>query len=42
MIFSPKSFAALSRICSNLSGFEKACDITGNNPRDFPFSKDLN
>ena len=41
MIFSPKSFAALSRICSNLSGFEKACDITRNKPRSFPFSKDL-
>ena len=23
MIFSPKSFAALSRICSDLSGFDK-------------------
>tara|TARA_A100000164_G_C21794693_1_gene717580 strand:+ start:19 stop:909 length:891 start_codon:yes stop_codon:yes gene_type:complete len=42
MIFSPKSFAALSRICSNLSGFKKACEITGNKPRIFPFSKDLN
>ena len=41
MIFSPKSFAALSRLCSNLSGFEKACDITGNNPRDFPVLKDF-
>ena len=41
MIFSPKSFAALSRICSNLSGFEKACEITGNKPRTFPFSKDF-
>ena len=28
MIFSPKSFAALSRICSNLASFEKACEIT--------------
>ena len=41
MIFSPKSFAALSRVCSNLSGFEKASEITGNKPRSFPFSKDL-
>tara|TARA_A100000164_G_scaffold294948_1_gene268852 strand:- start:900 stop:1787 length:888 start_codon:yes stop_codon:yes gene_type:complete len=41
MIFSPKSFAALSRICSNLSGFEKACEITGNKPRSFPFSKNF-
>ena len=41
MIFSPKSFAALSRICSNLSGFEKACEITNNKPRSFPFSKDF-
>ena len=41
MIFSPKSFAALSRICSNLSGFEKACEITGNKSKSFPFSKDF-
>ena len=41
MIFSPKSFAALSRICSNLSGFVKACEITGNKPRNFPFKKDF-
>ena len=41
MIFSPKSFAALSRICSNLSGFEKACVITRNKPSGFPISKDL-
>ncbi len=41
MIFSPKSFAALSRICSDLSGFEKACEITRNKPRGFPYSKDL-
>ena len=41
LIFSPKSFAALSRICSNLSGFEKACEITGNKPRSFPLSKDF-
>ncbi len=41
MIFSPKSFSALSRICSNLSGFEKASVITGNKPRSFPFSKDF-
>ena len=39
MIFSPKSFAALSRICSDLSGFQKACEITGNKPKNFPFSK---
>ena len=42
MIFSPKLFAALSRICADLSGFEKECDITRNKPRSFPFSKDLN
>ena len=41
MIFSPKSFAALSRICSDLCGFEKASKITGNNPRSFPFLKDF-
>ena len=41
MIFSPKSFAALSRICSDLSGFEKACEITRNKPRSFPFSNDF-
>ena len=40
MIFSPKYFAALSRICSDLSGFQKACEITRNKPRSFPFSKD--
>lgn len=38
MIFAPKYFAALSRVCSDLSGFKKACDITKNNPRGFPFS----
>ena len=42
MIFSPKSFAALSRICSNLAGFKKACEITKNKPNSFPFSKDFN
>ena len=41
MIFSPKSFAALSRICSNLSGFKKACEVIGNKPRSFPLSKDF-
>ncbi len=41
MIFSPKSFAALSRMCSDLSGFEKACKITKSEPRIFPFSKDF-
>ena len=41
MIFSPKTFAALSRICSDLSGFKKACEITGKKPRSFPFSIDL-
>ncbi len=41
MIFSPKSFAALSRVCSNLSGFKKPSEITGNQPRSFPFSKDF-
>ena len=41
MIFSPKSFSSLSRICSNLSDFKKACEITGNKPRSFPFSEDF-
>ena len=41
MFFSPKSFAALSRICADLSGFIKACEITGNKPRSFPLSKEL-
>ena len=41
MVFSPKYFAALSRICSDLSGFENACEITSNKPRSFPFSKDF-
>ena len=41
MIFSPKYFAALSRICSNLSGFDKASEITKTKPRSFPYSKDL-
>ena len=41
MIFSPKSFAALSRICSDLAGFEKAAQITGNKTRSFPISNDL-
>ena len=42
MIISPKSFAALSRICSNLSGFQKSCEITGNKPVSFPLLKDFN
>tara|TARA_S200000501_G_scaffold373176_1_gene419708 strand:- start:795 stop:1685 length:891 start_codon:yes stop_codon:yes gene_type:complete len=41
MIFSPKSFAALSRICSNLSGFKKAYEITRNKPKSFPCLKDF-
>ena len=41
MIFSPKSFAALSRLCSDLSGFEKASDIIRSKPKSFPFSKDF-
>ena len=36
IIFSPKYFAALSRICSNLSGFNKACYITKTEPKKFP------
>ena len=36
IIFSPKYFAALSRICSNLSGFNKACYITKTDPKTFP------
>tara|TARA_Y100000589_G_scaffold332096_1_gene389247 strand:- start:1982 stop:2854 length:873 start_codon:yes stop_codon:yes gene_type:complete len=38
MIFSPKIFASLCRICSDLSGFEKACEITKSIPKDFPIS----
>tara|TARA_A100001388_G_scaffold60142_1_gene41537 strand:- start:241 stop:1125 length:885 start_codon:yes stop_codon:yes gene_type:complete len=40
IIFSPKNFAALSRICSNLSGFHKASYITKTQPKTFPF-KDI-
>ena len=36
LIISPKYFAALSRICSNLSGFNKACLITKTDPKTFP------
>ena len=36
LIISPKYFAALSRICVNLSGFNKACSITKTNPKKFP------
>ena len=36
LVISPKYFAALSRICSNLSGFNKACSITKTNPKPFP------
>ena len=39
MFFSPKTFAALSRVCANLSGFKKACEITKTNPIKFPYSK---
>lgn len=35
-VISPKYFAALSRICANLSGFNKACSITKTNPKTFP------
>ncbi len=37
MFFSPKTFAALSRICADLSGFKKACEITKTNPIKFPY-----
>ena len=37
MFFSPKTFAALSRVCSDLSGFKKACEITNTNPIKFPY-----
>ena len=37
LIFSPKYFASLSRICSNLSGFDKASDITKTEPKSFPY-----
>ena len=36
IIISPKYFASLARICSNLSGFDKACDITKTEPKSFP------
>jgi len=36
LIFSPKYFASLCRICTNLSGFKKACDITKTDPKNFP------
>ena len=39
MFFSPKLFASLSRICSDLSGFTKACEITKSSPKDFPIFK---
>ena len=41
LFFSPKTFAALSRICANLSGFKKACEITNTYPEKFPFSRVL-
>ena len=37
MFFSPKTFAALSRVCSDLSGFKKACEITNTDPIKFPY-----
>ena len=37
MFFSPKTFAALSRVCSDLSGFKKACEITNTDPKKFPY-----
>ena len=39
MFFSPKMFASLSRICSDLSGFTMACQITKSIPKDFPMFK---
>ncbi len=36
MFFSPKTFAALSRVCANLSGFQKASKITNTRPLSFP------
>ena len=36
LIFSPKYFAALSRICSNLSGFNKAHFVAKTDPKTFP------
>tara|TARA_B100000212_G_scaffold335275_1_gene307020 strand:+ start:874 stop:1755 length:882 start_codon:yes stop_codon:yes gene_type:complete len=36
LIFSPKYFASLCRVCSNLSGFTLACDITKTDPKNFP------
>ena len=41
ILFSPKNFAALSRVCANLSGFKKACEITNTFPKKFPFSEGL-
>ena len=37
MLFSPKIFAALSRVCADLSGFKKACEITNTDPIKFPY-----
>lgn len=37
MFFSPKSFSALYRVCSDLSGFKKACEITNTEPIKFPY-----
>lgn len=37
IIISPKYFASICRICSNLSGFNKACQITKTLPINFPF-----
>ena len=36
IIISPKYFSALSRICSNLSDFNKASEITKTKPKSFP------
>ena len=41
IFFSPKTFAAFSRICANLSGFKKACEITKTIPIKFPYSEEL-
>lgn len=41
IFFSPKTFAAFSRICANLSGFKKACEITKTIPIKFPYPEEL-
>ena len=41
MLFSPRTFAALSRVCANLSGFKKTYEITNTKLIKFPCSRNL-